>query len=111
MNSNNPAIENNITALPSTPKPQTSKEVIAANVQLLIEQLEAGHSEGLPQQCGRTLRNVLQDAATSASGSSCTTQLACFACLEGCVSHGRELCTSEARKMRVPLACDRSGAP
>ncbi len=36
-----------ITALPSTPKPQTSKEVIAANVQLLIEQLEAGHSEGL----------------------------------------------------------------
>ena len=34
-------------SLPSTPKPQTSKEVIAANVQLLIEQLEAGHSEGL----------------------------------------------------------------
>jgi hypothetical protein len=28
-------------------KPQTSKEVIAANVKLLIEQLEAGHSEGL----------------------------------------------------------------
>jgi hypothetical protein len=38
---------NNVTTLPSTPKPQTSKEVIAANVQLLIEQLEAGHSEGL----------------------------------------------------------------
>jgi hypothetical protein len=37
----------NVTALPSIPKPQTSKEVIAANVQLLIEQLEAGHSEGL----------------------------------------------------------------
>ena len=36
-----------ITTLPSTPKPQTSKEVIAANVQLLIEQLDAGHSEGL----------------------------------------------------------------
>ncbi len=33
--------------MPTTPKPQTSKEVIAANVQLLIEQLEAGHSEGL----------------------------------------------------------------
>jgi hypothetical protein len=33
--------------MPPTPKPQTSKEVIAANVQLLIEQLEAGHSEGL----------------------------------------------------------------
>ena len=38
---------NHVTSLPSTPKPQTSKEVIAANVQLLIEQLEAGHSEGL----------------------------------------------------------------
>src|SRR5258708_14077289 len=34
-------------ALPTAPKPQTSKEVIAANVKLLIEQLEAGHSEGL----------------------------------------------------------------
>ena len=39
--------QSNVTSLPSTPKPQTSKEVIAANVQLLIEQLEAGHSEGL----------------------------------------------------------------
>ncbi len=38
---------NNVTTLPAAPKPQTSKEVIAANVQLLIEQLEAGHSEGL----------------------------------------------------------------
>ena len=37
----------NVTSLPSTPKPQTAKEVIAANVKLLIEQLEAGHSEGL----------------------------------------------------------------
>ena len=36
-----------VTTLPTAPKPQTSKEVIAANVQLLIEQLEAGHSEGL----------------------------------------------------------------
>jgi hypothetical protein len=45
MSSNNTA--NNITTLPSAPSPQTSKEVIAANVQLLIEQLEAGHSEGL----------------------------------------------------------------
>src|ERR1700709_2739935 len=36
-----------IATMPTTPKPQTSKEVIAANVQLLIEQLEAGHSEGL----------------------------------------------------------------
>ncbi|SEB53281.1 ArdC family protein [Terriglobus roseus] len=45
MNSN--ATAHNVTTLPSIPKPQTSKEVIAANVQLLIEQLEAGHSEGL----------------------------------------------------------------
>ena len=37
----------NITSLPSTSKTQTAKEVIAANVKLLIEQLEAGHSEGL----------------------------------------------------------------
>ena len=36
-----------ISTLPSNPKAQTAKEVIAANVQLLIEQLEAGHSEGL----------------------------------------------------------------
>ena len=28
-------------------KAQIAKEVIAANVKLLIEQLEAGHSEGL----------------------------------------------------------------
>ena len=31
----------------TTTQPQTSKEIIAANVKLLIEQLEAGHSEGL----------------------------------------------------------------
>jgi hypothetical protein len=37
----------NIAALPAATKPQTAKEVIAANVKLLIEQLEAGHSEGL----------------------------------------------------------------
>ena len=37
----------NVTTLLTAPKPQTSKEVIAANVQLLIEQLEAEHSEGL----------------------------------------------------------------
>ena len=34
-----------VTAVP--PKQQTAKEAIAANVQLLIEQLEQGHSEGL----------------------------------------------------------------
>ena len=41
------ATTSNIATLPTTPKPQTSREVIQANVQLLIEQLEAGHSEGL----------------------------------------------------------------
>ncbi len=46
-NQSSNANTNNLTTLPSTPKPQTSKEVIAANVKLLIEQLEAGHSEGL----------------------------------------------------------------
>ncbi len=40
-------MSNTTATMPTTPKPQTSKEVIAANVQLLIEQLEAGHSEGL----------------------------------------------------------------
>ena len=38
---------NNVTALTSTPKPQTTREVIQANVDLLIEQLEAGHSDAL----------------------------------------------------------------
>ncbi|MCU1252134.1 MAG: hypothetical protein JWQ49_5163, partial [Edaphobacter sp.] len=37
----------NVTSLPSTSMAQTAKEVIAANVKLLIDQLEAGHSEGL----------------------------------------------------------------
>jgi hypothetical protein len=36
-----------VATLPTTTKPRTAKEVIAANVQLLIEQLEAGHSETL----------------------------------------------------------------
>ncbi len=37
----------NIATLPTAPKAQTAREVIADNVKLLIEQLEAGHSEGL----------------------------------------------------------------
>ena len=41
------ATTSNIATLPAAPKPQTSREVIQANVNLLIEQLEAGHSEGL----------------------------------------------------------------
>jgi len=49
MNTTQPTTNetSNIATLPATPKPQTSREVIQANVQLLIEQLEAGHSEGL----------------------------------------------------------------
>ncbi len=48
MNSNSASNEtSNIATLPSSPKTQTAKESIAANVQLLIEQLESGHSEGL----------------------------------------------------------------
>jgi hypothetical protein len=34
-------------AFPARQKQQTANEIIASNVQLLIEQLEAGHSEGL----------------------------------------------------------------
>jgi len=37
----------NVTSLTTATKAQTAKEVIAENVRLLIEQLEAGHSEGL----------------------------------------------------------------
>jgi hypothetical protein len=44
---NSTAKTNDVATLPSSPKAQTAKEVIAANVKLLIEQLEAGHSEGL----------------------------------------------------------------
>ena len=38
---------NNVATLPTPTTPKTSREVIQANVDLLIEQLEAGHSEGL----------------------------------------------------------------
>ena len=49
MNTTQPTTNetSNIATLPTAPKPQTSREVIQANVQLLIEQLEAGRSEGL----------------------------------------------------------------
>jgi hypothetical protein len=47
INATTPNETSHIATMPTTPRPQTSKEVIAANVQLLIEQLEAGHSEGL----------------------------------------------------------------
>ncbi len=42
-----PSNVSNIATLPTAQKPQTSNEVIADNVKLLIAQLEAGHSEGL----------------------------------------------------------------
>ncbi len=45
MSSN--ATATNVSTLPTAAKAQTAKEVIAENVKLLIEQLEAGHSEGL----------------------------------------------------------------
>jgi N-terminal domain of anti-restriction factor ArdC len=43
----NNTAKSNVATLPSSAKAQTAKDVIAANVKLLIEQLEAGHSEGL----------------------------------------------------------------
>jgi hypothetical protein len=46
-NDSNNNQSSNLASLPTTAKAQTSKEVIAANVKLLIEQLEAGHSEAL----------------------------------------------------------------
>ena len=65
----------NVATLPSTPKAQTAKEVIAANVKLLIEQLEAGHSEGLTAYLtamGRfhnySFGNILEIATTTAFG-------------------------------------------
>jgi hypothetical protein len=42
------------TSQSSTPKPQTAKEVIAANVQSLIDQLEAVHSEALTTTASAT---------------------------------------------------------
>jgi len=48
MNTNATTNEpNNVATMPSAPKPQTAREVVAANVKLLIEQLEAGHTEAL----------------------------------------------------------------
>ena len=54
----------NVTSLPSPTKPQTSKEVIAANVKLLIEQLEAGHSEGLTAYLTAMGRFIIVRSAT-----------------------------------------------
>jgi hypothetical protein len=43
----NSTAKTDVATLPSSPKAQAAKEIIDANVKLLIEQLEAGHSEGL----------------------------------------------------------------
>jgi hypothetical protein len=66
----------NVTSHPIATKPQTSKEAIAANVKLLIYQLEAGHSEGLTAYLtamGRfhrySLSNVLEIARQMPSAS------------------------------------------
>ncbi len=44
---NTESTANNVATLPAPTAPKTSREVIQANVDLLIQQLEAGHSEGL----------------------------------------------------------------
>ena len=44
---NTATTSNNVEQFPSNPKPQTPREVIRANVDLLIDQLEAGQSEAL----------------------------------------------------------------
>ncbi len=44
---NTESTANNVSTLPAPTAPKTSREVIQANVDLLIQQLEAGHSEGL----------------------------------------------------------------
>jgi hypothetical protein len=54
----------NVTSLPSTSKAQTAKEVIAANVKLLIEQLEAGHSEGLTAYLTAMGRSIVTASGT-----------------------------------------------
>jgi hypothetical protein len=46
---------------------------------------------GREQSSGLGPRTALEDVSTSASGSSFITRPACFACLEGCASHGRKL--------------------
>jgi len=67
--SSNTTTNNNLAALGSTPKAQTAKEAIAANLKLLLEQLEADHSEGLtayPTAMGRfhnySFGNILEIA-------------------------------------------------
>ena len=50
---NSAATTNNVEQFPSSPKPQTSREVIhCERADLLIEQLEQGHSEA-PYQLSR----------------------------------------------------------
>lgn len=55
----------NVQTLPSASKPQTSKEVIQANVKLLIQQLEAGPSEALTNYLTAVGRFTTTLSATS----------------------------------------------
>ena len=50
---------------PPQPKPQTAKEVIAANVKALIEQLDAGHSDALTAYLNAMSRFHNYSSATS----------------------------------------------
>ena len=45
-------------------QPQTAKEVIAANVQSLIEQLEAGHSDSGPPLLGQSTATLPRPPST-----------------------------------------------
>ncbi len=65
MNTEPPTTTSNIATLPAPTEAQTSSEVIQANVHLLIEQLEAGHSEGLTAYL-----TAMGDSTTTASETS-----------------------------------------
>ena len=43
---NTESTANNVSTLPAPTAPKTTRELIQANVDLFIQQLEAGHSEG-----------------------------------------------------------------
>ena len=74
----------NVSSLPTAPKPQTSKEVIAANVKLLIEQLEAGHSEGLTAYLTAMCRSITTTSGTFLkSHARSQTQPALQGCMRG----------------------------
>jgi hypothetical protein len=73
----------NVTSLPSTSKAQTAKEVIAANVKLLIEQLEAGHSEGPRTSPQWAVSTTTASGTFSKSHDRSQTQPALQGCMRG----------------------------